>query len=116
VSLTPPRLALAVLALIAAFGVAYVAGSAASDDGGSSDDASGVEPFEPAASAPKVEGLSDSGSVPAMVPAPAAEASEPSTATPAEPAPAAPAPTPAPAPAPSGGGGGGGGGGTIIEG
>ena len=55
-SLTGSRIALALLALVAAFGVAYVAGSAASGESESSDDSSGVTPFEPAASAPKVEG------------------------------------------------------------
>ena len=104
-SLTAPRIALAVLALVGAFGVAYAAGSAASGDSGSSDASSGVTPFKPSDSAPKVDGLSDSGSVPAMVPAPAPEASEPTTATPAEPAPATPEPAPAPAPAPAPGGG-----------
>jgi hypothetical protein len=119
--------AIAVAAVVLAFGVAFAAGKATGGGGDKAAAPSAVTPVE-VAGGPEVASFSPTGSLPAPKetkqessggggsPAPSAP-SEPAPSAPA-PAPAAPAPAPsAPAPAPaapappSGGSGGGGGGG-----
>jgi hypothetical protein len=106
VSLTARSLAVAVAVAAAAFGVAFLVGSAASD---SEAGAVEVPKLELPSAAPEVKALGAPAVVPSLRPAPAASSGESDESAAPAPEPA-PAPAPEPAPAPADGGD------TIIEG